>query len=105
MLLHRKTSFEPESPYLVWKLLSIIAIGAMLASIIGSVYFLYTTIYRVLDDAYTIVILEADVQLDTINTKLYQRAQELVTLKNDTTSLPQEITNVFVNRATTRTGP
>lgn len=75
-------------------------IGGMLASIIGSGYFTYVNIYRTLEDANTIVVLNSNEQLDTINMKAYDKTQELVRLKTGTTIIPKQLRHIFVKVST-----
>ena len=100
MLPIKQLSFKTKAAYLSWKILSIVLIGGMLASIMGSAYFTYMNIYRMLEDANIIVVLNANEQLDTINMKSYDKAQELVKLKSETTLLPRQIRPIFVKVST-----
>lgn len=96
MLPIKNLPFKSDSPFFLWKILSILVIGAMLSCVILSVYFIYTQIYRTLDDANTIVVLNSDLQMDTINMGAFEHAKSLVALKNSTSSFTKPVRNIFL---------
>ncbi|OGH69069.1 MAG: hypothetical protein A3I29_01310 [Candidatus Magasanikbacteria bacterium RIFCSPLOWO2_02_FULL_44_11] len=100
MSLIKGLTLKTNAAYLPWKILSITLIGGMLASVIVSGYFMYVNIYRTLDDANTIVVLNANEQLDTINRKAYDKAQELVRTKNESIIIPKQLRQIFIKIST-----
>ena len=100
MSLIKGLTLKTNAAYLSWKILSITLIGGMLASVIVSGYFMYVNIYRTLDDANTIVVLNANEQLDTINRKAYDKAQELVRTKNESIIIPKQLRQIFIKIST-----
>lgn len=91
------SAFKTTSPYLGWRLFSIVLIGLMLASVIASTYFIYTTVYRTLDDANTIVVLDSFATLSTINEANYAKAQVLIGQKAVVTTIPRDLRNIFIS--------
>lgn len=71
-------------------------IGVMLACVMVSGYFIYTKIYRTLDDVNTIVVLNSDLQLDSINMGAFERAENLIMVKNTTSTIPLKLRNIFI---------
>lgn len=90
------SAFKTTSPYLGWRLFSIVLIGLMAASVIASTYFIYTTVYRTLDDANTIVVLDSFAVLSTINETNYAKAQALIGEKAVVVTIPHDLRNIFV---------
>lgn len=86
-----------KMPYLGWRLASLGLTGLMMASIFYSGYFIYTSIYQTLDDANSIVVLNSNVELATINQSVYNKAHDLVVSKTTTSTSSFKITrNIFI---------
>lgn len=85
-----------KTPYLAWRLFSIVLMGAMSASVIASVFFIYDSVYQTLGDANSIVALNSNVNLTTINQTVYTKARELVALKNTTNTIDKINRNIFI---------
>ncbi|MEK7161051.1 MAG: hypothetical protein AAB724_03410 [Patescibacteria group bacterium] len=90
-----KIKLEKTSAYLKWKITSIIIVGFMVASIIFSSYFIYLNIYRTLEDANTVVLLNTVASIDAINMPAYEKAESFLELKQSPVSVPKNIRNVF----------
>lgn len=95
-----KFTLNKNSPYLAWRLASIVVIGLMCGSIITACYFMYQNIYRVLDDANTIIVLNATDGSDNIDLTLFNKTLSLVNAKVALPPLPAQLRNIFVLLAT-----
>lgn len=82
--------------YQWWRIINILTFGALVAAFMGTSLFLYSYIFRRLEDAHTIVMLSADEQIDTINLNVYQKAVSLIALKVSTTPFVFPLRNVFL---------
>lgn len=67
----------------------------MCASVIISVYFIYQNIFRTLEDANIIVLLNSAVNIDVINLPAYDKANDYLRLKVNNAQVPLNIRNIF----------
>lgn len=87
--------------YLGWRIMSIVVFGAMVGSFIMSSYFIYQYIYRTLEDANSIVVLNSSLGLDTINKPLFLQAKKYLEFKAVHLTAPAKLRNIFVYVSTT----
>jgi len=90
-----KLHLQKTGPFLGWRIASIVLVGAMAASIILTGYFMYQNIYRSLDDANTIIVLNAMDGFDSIDLTTFNKAKTQVQLKRDIPPLTARIRNIF----------
>lgn len=86
---------------LTWKLLSWLLWGALLAGIIGSLYFVYFYIYQTLDEANSVVVLNIDSGVYTIDIDNYDLAKKKIDLKLQLPVLPANLRNIFAFASST----
>lgn len=82
-------------PYAKWRLASLALFGVLLSGVIGSFYFIYLNIYRTLDDAHSIIILNSNLSINKVNMESYEQAVRALKLKEKTSGIPKNIRNLF----------
>ena len=95
-MLRAKHHSAPISTYLVWQIIAYSVFAILGASIIGSVYFMYSYFYQTLSNVQTIVILNANTPLSSLNNANYTKADILVTTKDQPIVLPPTFRNIFI---------
>jgi len=93
--LNKNWSFKKIEPYAKWRLASLALFGVLLGSVIGSFYFIYLNIYRTLDDAHNIIILNSNLSINKINMESYRQAALAIKLKEKPSSIPKNIRDIF----------
>ncbi len=101
-LLKKSSRLFPTGTYIGWRILSIVLFGGMLASFIISSYFIYQYIYRALEDANTIIVLNSSLGVDTVNKPLFLQAQKFMEKKATPVKLPTPLRNIFVYVSSTQ---
>ncbi|MBI5729375.1 MAG: hypothetical protein HY983_04030 [Candidatus Magasanikbacteria bacterium] len=91
----KKWSFKKIGPYAKWWLASFAFFGILLSSAIASSYFIYLNIFRTLDDAHSIVILNSGLAINSVNMESYQQATRALELKEKTSTIPKNIRDIF----------
>lgn len=93
------------SRYTVWKILELIIIGLLMASIMWTINFLYQYAYITLDNAEAIVILNAVSGTDTVDSRSFDAVQKAVNLKKELSNIDPKIRNIlyYGNENTTGT--
>jgi hypothetical protein len=81
--------------YRWWRIIAILTFGILMAAFLATTFFLYTYIFRRLEDAHTIVMLDTVQQSDTLNLNNYQKAVSLLSLKTSSTPFVFPLRNVF----------
>lgn len=84
-----------SGPYAWWRLSTFAMFGLMAASIIYSGFFVYNYTFQSLEDAHTIVLLNTDSIVNTINVENYNKAVQILNTKNSSTTIPADLRNVF----------
>lgn len=74
--------------------------GAMLSTLVISGFFIYNYTFRSLEDAHTIVTLNTDTVVNTVNLDNYQHATQILTAKVTSTTIPANPRNIFVYLST-----
>ncbi|HLD61069.1 MAG TPA: hypothetical protein VJA27_02980 [Patescibacteria group bacterium] len=100
LTLRNKKLFSSPDPYLWWRLITFILVGVMIGSIIVSSYFIYQHIYRTIDDANTIIVLNSNQTIDTINMPTYNKALKAVELKTAVITISLPVRDIFSYGAT-----
>lgn len=93
--LNKTWSFKKIEPYAKWRMASFALFGVLLASIIGSSYFIYSKIYQTLNDANSIIILNSGLSINNVNMESYQQALKALKLKEKTSVIPKNIRDIF----------
>lgn len=93
--LAKKWSSKKIEPYAKWRLVSLVLFGFLLSGFVGSSYFIYLNIYRTLDDANNIVILNSSLAVNSVNMESYQQALHALKSKEGLSILPKNIRDIF----------
>lgn len=81
--------------------MSIIVVGVMAACLLGSSYLMYQSVYRTLDDANIVVVLNANADFDIINKDLYDDTKNILARKNTVANLPANLRDIFTYASST----
>lgn len=95
MLLTKKPHLDRPGRWLAWRITSIVVVGTMIAFLIGSSWFLYSYVFRTLEDANIILTLNPALEVDVLNIEIYNRAEDALTLKQTPVTVPNSIRNIF----------
>lgn len=90
-----KKGILPRGAFEWWRLITYIIFAGLLASIIGSSYFMYKYIYRTLDDAQIIVVLNSNDRVGIINMAALDKARALVQKKETAFTVPTDLRDIF----------
>ncbi len=90
-----KKLFKPSGHYATWRILSICAVGLIMASTLFVGFFVYQNIYTTIANTNTIIILESGLSVDAIDAKAYNQVEEKLKLKKTPFSWPEKIRNIF----------
>lgn len=96
MSLPKKLPVFLSGPYAWWRLSTFVMLGLMAASLLYSGFFVYNYTFRSLEDAHTIVLLNTDSIVNTINLENYEKAVKILELKTSSSTIPVNIRNIFV---------
>jgi hypothetical protein len=96
MLSIKIPKLQKTTAYLGWRIVSILTLAFLLASAVGSIYFIYLKIYRTLEDADTIAVLNFATVITVINQNSFDQARTLILLKNNASVPSSTLRNVFV---------
>lgn len=93
--LNKIWSLKKLDAYARWRLVSLLLISILCGLVIGSSYFIYSYVYRTLDDAHTIIILNSSYSINSINLENYKKATRALLLKEAAQSVPKDLRNIF----------
>lgn len=82
--------------FLGWRIAYLLVIGALLASGLLTVSFVYQNIYNTLANSYAIVILSTDLSMDRVDMNAFAAAEQAIARKNTGVDLPKNLRNVFL---------
>lgn len=92
-----------EQPFLGWRIASLVLLGLLGAAFIGSSYLIYRYVYRTLQDAYVILELSANPDIEVLNRALLEQARELIEQKKPSFIVPRNLRNIFQYGSATST--
>jgi len=85
-----------DGHYRAWRLASIGIVGFLGLAVIFTIYFIYNNIYNTLSNSNVILILSNSPQSDTIDVDAYEKAKEIIAKKEQITSIPIKLRNIFI---------
>ncbi len=90
---------------MLWRITSMLTLGCLAAVCIVSGYFIYSYVYRTLEDAAVVKLLSVAPNTEVINEVLYNKTQTVLALKNSvaTSTLPSPLRNIFSYGSATST--
>lgn len=91
----RKIQFYIPGPYQWWRISTFLMFGLMAGSILMSGFFIYNYTFRTLADAHTIVLLNSETVVNTVNLNNFQKAVAIVNTKTATSTVQDGIRNIF----------
>ncbi len=90
-----------RTPYLGWRLLSIIVVGVMTIATIASLWFMYKNIYSTIQNSTVIVSLNDSNSWQTIDLVTFQKIEARLKEKMASPDWPTPLRNMFVYEETT----
>jgi hypothetical protein len=99
--LSKKTRISMRGKYQWWSVITYVMFGIMVGSILFSSMLIYNYTFRTLEDAHTIVLLNADSMVNNVNLDMYKKAVEAISLKNSIMNHPADLRNIFVYNTST----
>ncbi len=87
--------FSSKSPYLGWRLASIVVVGVMTLATIGSLWFIYKNIYSTIQDSTVIVLLSVSTSWQTVDLPTFQKIEVRLREKNTPQEWPVPLRNLF----------
>jgi hypothetical protein len=96
MLTLSKKGLVIPSPYTRWRLAGIIVVAVMTIMTVVCFYFIYKSVFGIIDAQSTIARLRAEPNITPLDETGLIKAKEILKLKDTTISYPSTIRNVFV---------
>lgn len=93
--------FKPPGKYAGWRLLSIVLVGLLLSTALFTFYFIYNNIYATMADANAVLILNTQLGGEAIDQAAYEKAVQLLAVKNTPFVIPTTTRDIFDNRTIT----
>lgn len=89
-------SWHSKTPYQSWHIITFVLFGVLAGSVIVSTYFIYSYVYRTLDDAHSIVVLNSNASVNTVNLPALEKAKQILALKKIPVIFPPGLRNIFI---------
>lgn len=83
-------------PYTIWHVLNLLALGFMGGSIIFGFFFNYQYIYRTLDSANSIILLNPTSNIESVDLAGFQKIEEALAAKQNLPTIPPTLRNLFL---------
>lgn len=100
-MLTTKAANYGKNSLLWWKIIGWLLWGVLVAGVIGSLYFIYVYIYQTLNEANTVVTLNLNSSVNTLQLDDYDKVKQLIDSKQNTPGLPTKIRNIFFYTSST----